>query len=48
MVKTGIGLGLAIMFVGVQSGIIPVNHWILAVNNWNDSGIWIDTETWND
>lgn len=22
--------------------------WILAVNNWNDSGVWVDTDQWND
>lgn len=22
--------------------------WILASNVWNDSGEWVDTETWND
>lgn len=25
-----------------------VNPWILADTTWNDLGIWIDTETWND
>lgn len=24
------------------------NLWILGTGVWNDSGIWIDTETWND
>ena len=23
-------------------------QWILARGKWNDDGIWIDTETWND
>lgn len=23
-------------------------YWILATNYWNDSAIWVDTETWND
>jgi cytochrome bd-type quinol oxidase subunit 1 len=22
--------------------------WILAANTWNDSGVWVDGETWND
>lgn len=26
----------------------PADNWILATNFWNDNGIWIDTETWND
>jgi hypothetical protein len=26
----------------------PVSNWILALSVWNDSGEWIDTETWND
>lgn len=25
-----------------------VDVWILADGTWNDNGIWIDTETWND
>lgn len=25
-----------------------INPWILADTTWNDLGIWIDTETWND
>lgn len=24
------------------------SNWILALSVWNDSGEWIDTETWND
>ena len=24
------------------------SNWILANNFWNDGGVWIDTETWND
>lgn len=26
----------------------PVSNWILAAGAWNDGGIWIDTELWND
>lgn len=34
-------------------GKIPVTatasaEWILAEDLWNDNGVWIDTETWND
>jgi hypothetical protein len=25
-----------------------LTHWILATNFWNDNGIWIDTEFWQD
>lgn len=24
------------------------NNWILATGDWNDEGIWIDEEVWND
>jgi predicted RND superfamily exporter protein len=27
---------------------VVISNWILANNIWDDSGIWIDTETWND
>ncbi len=28
---------------------IPVvSNWILATNFWDDAGVWIDGETWND
>ena len=33
---------------GIVGGGAPVTPWILAANIWNDAGIWIDTETWND
>lgn len=26
----------------------PILSWILASNSWNDSGVWVDSETWND
>lgn len=29
-------------------GDIEIDAWILAENIWNDNGIWVDSETWND
>jgi hypothetical protein len=26
----------------------PILSWILAANSWNDSGVWVDSETWID
>ena len=26
----------------------PPGTWILAANTWDDSGVWLDAETWND
>lgn len=26
----------------------PPGTWILAANTWDDTGVWLDTETWND
>lgn len=26
----------------------PIDRWILASGFWNDAGIWIDSDTWND
>ena len=28
--------------------VAPVEVWIMADGTWNDLGVWIDTETWND
>jgi len=26
----------------------PPGTWILAANTWDDTGVWLDNETWND
>lgn len=43
-------LSLGVSLVSSRGGEagIPVGTWILAVNTWDDTGIWLDTETWND
>ena len=28
--------------------IIPAGYWILREGFWDDNGIWMDTEVWND
>lgn len=48
-----IGLGLALGFnkevkSNSTGGTPPADPWILTGGIWNDSGIWIDEETWND
>lgn len=46
----GLALGKAIGLPfkkGLIVSVTPTN-WILETNFWNDLGIWIDTETWND
>ena len=32
----------------VSSGSIPLPIWILDGGTWNDEGVWVDTESWED
>lgn len=42
-------IGLALSLVTSQSTAeSTVGFWILASNNWDDAGVWVDTATWND
>ena len=44
------------MFIGLAVNIVitqlPAESaeglWILAFNNWNDAGLWVDSGIWND
>lgn len=40
----GISLGLS----GGVAILIIVGTWILAANAWDDSGVWLDSASWND
>ncbi len=42
-------IGLAISLVTSQSlAESTAGLWILAFNSWNDAGVWLDNEFWND
>ena len=42
-------IGLALSLISGQSTTeTAVGLWILASNNWNDAGTWLDTAIWND
>lgn len=42
-------IGLALSLVTSQSPAeSTAGLWILAFNNWNDAGIWVDSAIWND
>jgi len=43
-----IGLRLGIQKFLTMKKKIFVGTWILLTGTWNDSGEWIDSETWND
>lgn len=40
----GLGLHLSMQFIAESE----VGFWILAFNNWNDAGLWVDSASWND
>lgn len=42
-------IGLALSLVTSQSRSESIfGLWILASNNWDDAGVWLDNATWND
>lgn len=44
-----LSLGLSLLTTrDATGGAIPPGTWILAANTWDDTGVWLDTETWND
>jgi hypothetical protein len=42
-------IGLALNLITTQSSAeATATAWILAFNNWDDLGTWLDVATWND
>jgi len=42
-------LSLGLPFgISPPTSAIPPGTWILAANTWDDTGVWLDNETWND
>jgi hypothetical protein len=42
-------IGLALNLITSQSTVeTATGVWILALNNWDDAGVWLDSATWND
>ncbi len=45
MLSVGLGLSIVKSQSPAESA---VGLWILAFNDWNDAGLWVDTGIWND